>query len=563
MRLYLLTDQPGPAATAADAVREILSQPERLGLVASDLKQLQAQRDRLEPLVAESYVRMQRYDDAEAVYRAIHQMRPNAALLAVHLARIAVEQKNWKVARERLEPYFSEKASAAGFQPYDLLGRVIAGEVSDQAQAKAETLLALRQLRERDPNNNALAYFTADKLLAAEDFVAAAKLFEELLVRQPTTTAYRHLARIYRQQKDPEALLGLIGRAVDQASSRDLLGAEGASIVKDSPLFEQLLSRLKNPPQAPATTVPASALIGVSLLSLSGGKVDVARELYEKALAVPEADATKVRETIGMAALLADQHRFAAEIFEQAITAKPPNDKLAAYHYYLASAWEFAGETEKALAAAAKCVVLKPDSVQFQSRAPWVLYHAKRFEESERRYRELLTKFDMKYESEEVRDQLRQARLILSNICVLTNRLPEAEEWLEQVLDEFPEYVGALNDLGYLWADQGKRLHRALRMVEQAVAGDPDNAAYRDSLGWAYYRLGRYSDAVRELQRAAAGAPDGVIFDHLGDAYLKLDDRPKALAAWRKGAELLEDPDEAQQLAITTAKIKQYSDPKK
>ena len=84
---------------------------------------------------------------------------------------------------------------------------------------------------------------------------------------------------------------------------------------------------------------------GVALLALGSGKNDFARELYAKAVTVPEADLGKVRETIGLAAMVADQHRFAAEIFEQAIAAKPPKDKLAAYNFYLSGALEFAGGT--------------------------------------------------------------------------------------------------------------------------------------------------------------------------------------------------------------------------
>ena len=60
------------------------------------------------------------------------------------------------------------------------------------------------------------------------------------------------------------------------------------------------------------------------------------------------------------------------------------------------------------------------------------------------------------------------------------------------MLDEFPDDAGAMNDLGYLWADQDKNLQRARRMIRKAVDAEPDNAAYRDSLGWVLFRLGRY-----------------------------------------------------------------------
>ena len=99
------------------------------------------------------------------------------------------------------------------------------------------------------------------------------------------------------------------------------------------------------------------------------------------------------------------------------------------------------------------------------------------------------------------------------------DRHDDAEEWLEQVLDEFPDDPGAHNDLGYLWADRGVHLQRALRMTRRACQSEPDNVAYRDSYGWALFRVGKYDEAVAQLRKAAAvDEPDGVILDHLGDA---------------------------------------------
>ena len=64
--------------------------------------------------------------------------------------------------------------------------------------------------------------------------------------------------------------------------------------------------------------------------------------------------------------------------------------------------------------------------------------------------------------------------------------------------------------------------------------------AYRDSLGWVLFRLDKYPEAVVELEKAAAGKkPDGVVLDHLGDAYQKADQRDKAVEAWRKAADVL------------------------
>jgi Flp pilus assembly protein TadD len=138
----------------------------------------------------------------------------------------------------------------------------------------------------------------------------------------------------------------------------------------------------------------------------------------------------------------------------------------------------------------------------------------------------------------------------------LSKRLPQAEEWLEQVLDEFPDDVGASNDLGYLWADENKHLERAERMIRKAVDAEPKDKAYRDSLGWVLFRLGRYPEALAELQMAATAEPaDGVVLDHLGDVYEKLNRRDDAVGAWRKAVDVLRKQNEAERLESVEKKI--------
>jgi Flp pilus assembly protein TadD len=130
-------------------------------------------------------------------------------------------------------------------------------------------------------------------------------------------------------------------------------------------------------------------------------------------------------------------------------------------------------------------------------------------------------------------------------------RLEDAVEWLEQVLDEFPEDVSALNDLGYLWADRGMHLQRSLAMCRRAVAAEPENRAYRDSLAWALFKLDRPEEALREMEQAVKGAdPDGELLDHLGDIRARLGDRDGARAAWRQAADVFaRDGEEAKRSA--------------
>ena len=185
----------------------------------------------------------------------------------------------------------------------------------------------------------------------------------------------------------------------------------------------------------------------------------------------------------GLQLLLAGQRERAVPLFRQALAEKLPEERKLACYFYLTRALALADQPDEALQVANQAAAEFPDAPRLQAQPGWVQYYAKRYEEAERSYRALLERFDDQPASI-VRDSLRDARLVLSNICVQRNQPAEAEEWLEQVLDEFPEDPGALNDLGYLWADQGKYLNRAFEMTRRAVASEPDNVAYRDSFGW-------------------------------------------------------------------------------
>lgn len=118
--------------------------------------------------------------------------------------------------------------------------------------------------------------------------------------------------------------------------------------------------------------------------------------------------------------------------------------------------------------------------------------------------------------------------------------MERGEQVLEDVLTEAPEHPQANNDLGYLWADQGKNLERARDMIVKALEAEPENAAYLDSMGWVLYKLEDY-DGAREYLEQAAGLPrgeDATILDHLGDVLDKLGEAEAAQERWQRALEL-------------------------
>ena len=120
-----------------------------------------------------------------------------------------------------------------------------------------------------------------------------------------------------------------------------------------------------------------------------------------------------------------------------------------------------------------------------------------------------------------------------------TDRWQSAEADFQSALELFPDQPLVLNYLGYSWVDMGINLEPALEMIRKAVELRPNDGYIVDSLGWAYYRLGRFDDAVVELERAVSlRASDPIINDHLGDAYWKVGRVLEAQFQWRHARDL-------------------------
>jgi tetratricopeptide (TPR) repeat protein len=119
----------------------------------------------------------------------------------------------------------------------------------------------------------------------------------------------------------------------------------------------------------------------------------------------------------------------------------------------------------------------------------------------------------------------------------------QAEADLKKALELNPEQPQVLNYLGYSWVDLGQNLDEGLRMIQGAVDQRPNDGYIVDSLGWAYYRLGRYEESVEQLERAVELKPDDpVINDHLGDAYWKVGRKLEATFQWSHARDLDPEP---------------------
>tara|TARA_Y100000590_G_scaffold438505_1_gene561395 strand:- start:228 stop:2108 length:1881 start_codon:yes stop_codon:yes gene_type:complete len=115
------------------------------------------------------------------------------------------------------------------------------------------------------------------------------------------------------------------------------------------------------------------------------------------------------------------------------------------------------------------------------------------------------------------------------------NQWEAARSDLNKALEFYPNHPFVLNFLGYAMADRGEDLDEALGMIDKALSMQPYDGYITDSLGWVYYQMGRYNDAVPYLERAVELMPaDPVINDHLGDAYWQVGRKIEARYQWKR-----------------------------
>lgn len=187
------------------------------------------------------------------------------------------------------------------------------------------------------------------------------------------------------------------------------------------------------------------------------------------------------------------------------------------------------GQTDEAVASLFSLVETRPDSVLVYSSLGDMLRREERFEEAAAAYTRAIDLID---EIEE------RHWVLLYTRAISLERMGEwdrAEPEFRRVLEFVPDEPQVLNYLGYSLVEQRRNLDEALEMIERAVEGDPDSGYITDSLGWAYYRLGRYDEAVPVMERAVELLPsDPILNDHLGDVYWAVGREREARFQWRR-----------------------------
>lgn len=470
----------------------------------------------------------------KSLERAVKERNGKPGVVNLTLAQVYSRTEDYKKSLEQLELFF-ESGQHQQREPYILLSTLL------EKLEQTDTLVPrLEALAKKDPRNKDLRFFLAAALVSANRLDDAEEIYRAALESETSSEAHLGLASIYRQRGKAKELLDSLARVLERQQELQAVAAqfeaEMKAIEEDEKLLEALLNAGREATKDGAGPNDYSKVFFLARLAASSKKTDTAVEFYRLAIKAAPSRAEGALRGLGEVLMDADRYAEAAAVYQEAIDnpllqgSKPDNYLRKAF------ALELGGQTEEALEAIGEANKLIPQGHPFLAfREAWIYYHSHQYKKAA----ELYEAFLQKYPNSE--PFARQSQFSLSAIYVQLGEVTKGEQILERFLEENPEDPGVNNDLGYLYADQGKNLEKAKTMIAKAVKAEPENAAYLDSMGWVLFKLGETKEAIVHLKKASTleRGEDPTIWDHLGDCHQKLDEPDEAKKAWTKALDLL------------------------
>lgn len=291
---------------------------------------------------------------------------------------------------------------------------------------------------------------------------------------------------------------------------------------------------------------------------------DVAESFYENL--VENATKLKSGEKMvnayeGLIELYVDEKKYAlaAEAAEKFVDLIGPDEVDQAKPFILERLAQIKAKQEKfdeALRLAELLIEADKGGWYFLQTKGWILREQGKLPAAIEAYTESLDKLDANEKMKaEQKDRFKdRTRYILTGLYVDNKEIDKAAKLLETLIKRHPDNATYKNDLGFIWCDHDMNLPEAEKLIKEAIDLDKKekeklkkegkidevkpNAAYLDSLGWVLFKQKKYKEALPYLKEAAADDEDGShleIWDHLADCYMAMGDKKEAVAAWEKG----------------------------
>jgi len=415
--------------------------------------------------------------------------------------------------------------------PRTLAALADAYEQAHDYKSAAETLARASQL---DPKDDKIKTSLAEDLLMSGDSDGALKLYKELVQSDARNAGlWLRLSQIYRHKGKLADARDAHRRAIEidpenleiRYNEVNLLEAEGKNA--DAILALQKILDDTAPTASANPALRANRVVLLERLGLLYRNNEQFGEAVKAFEQMPAADADSGARS---AAQVMDTWRQGKEFekAEQAAEAaikKYPDARIVKLVY--ASVLADVGRYDEAIKTVQGMLGGKDDR-ETQIALAQIFDKAKRYKDMEA----ALDAAEKLSDSDEDRETVYFMR---GAMYEKTKNLEKAEAEFRKVLQINPDNASALNYLGYMLVDRNIRLEEARDMIARAVAMEPNNSAYLDSLGWANYRLGRLDEAEANLRDALSrSSSDPVMHDHLGDIYMRQGKVKDAITQWER-----------------------------
>jgi tetratricopeptide (TPR) repeat protein len=485
-----------------------------------------------------------KHSEAETVLRGLLARDAANGPALEQLSQLLMDEGRSQEAVKLLSDAAGQSSSP---EVYDLLG-----DAYSQAKDYPKAEDAYRKAVEEDPDDPGHLHGLAQALMAEDKYAEALEQFKRLTEIEPSTSEnYLRMAQLYRR-------LGKFDQAEASLLRAKQLAPGSLEVLYNEALLYEDQGRYDD-----AVKVLSDAIAGMKSQSSSarnsggaaGNRTDgaAAAETSPNALAI-------LYEQLGHAYREEENYSAAIQTYQDMSRLGPDAEKRA--QMLLIDTYRESRDLDRAIAETNKALEAAPHDPSLTVTLA-MLYGEKsdvdaatklldgllrgndsdqeiylnlaQVQERGKKYAEAEQSAQKAEQMARGNDDKETAWFMLGAIYERQKKFDQAEQEFRKALEVNPGNASVLNYYGYMLADRGVRLEEATAMIKQAVTQEPSNGAYLDSLGWAYYKQNKLTEAEESLRKACDRQKhDPTILGHLGDVYAKLGQSDQAAIYWER-----------------------------